>query len=124
MSDDADRYTLIITSTARRQLAQHLAEAVAFAAHEFVVGALLDNPQRLGKRLHAPLDDRYSARRGTYRVIYRVDEEKRTVMVVDIAHRRGAYRQPLTMSAASAPREPGGMRWSSPTPAPRKRFRL
>lgn len=92
MSDDPDRYTLIITPTARRQLAQHLPEAVAFAAHEFVVGALLDNPQRLGKRLHAPLGDRYSARRGTYRVIYRVDEEKRTVTVVDIAHRRDAYR--------------------------------
>jgi hypothetical protein len=38
------RYALIITPTARRQLAQHLPEAVAFAAHEFIVGPLLDNP--------------------------------------------------------------------------------
>lgn len=92
MSDHPARYTLIITPTARRQLAQHLPEAVAFAAHEFIVGALLDNPQRVGKSLQAPLDDRHSARRGTYRVVYRIDEEGRTVTVLDIAHRRDAYR--------------------------------
>lgn len=92
MTDNPPRYTLIITPTARRQLAQHLPEAVAYAAHEFIVGALLDNPQRVGKRLQAPLDDRHSARRGTYRVIYRIDDAERTVTVVDIAHRRDAYR--------------------------------
>lgn len=92
MTDNPPRYTLIITPTARRQLAQHLPEAVAFAAHEFIVGALLDNPQRVGKRLHAPLDDRHSARRGTYRVIYRIDDLERTVTVIDIAHRSDAYR--------------------------------
>lgn len=87
-----DRYTLVITPIARRQLAQHLPEAVAFAAHEFIIGPLLENPQRVGKRLRAPLDDRHSARRGTYRVIYRIDEDGHTVTVVDIAHRRDAYR--------------------------------
>ena len=92
MTETPARYTLIITPTARRQLAQHLPEAVAFAAHEFIVGALLNNPQRVGKRLQAPLDDRHSARRGTYRVLYRIDEEERTVTVVDITHRRHAYR--------------------------------
>ena len=92
MTDNPARCTLIVTPTARRQLTQHLPEAVAFAAHEFIVGPLLDNPQRVGKRLHAPLDDRHSARRGTYRVICRIDNAKRTVTVVDIAHRRDAYR--------------------------------
>ncbi len=92
MTDNPPRYTLIITPTVRRQLAQHLPEAVAFAAHEFIVGAVLDNPQRVGKRLQAPLDDRHSARRGTYRVMYRIDDAERTVTVVDIAHRRDAYR--------------------------------
>lgn len=92
MTPDPDRWALIIAPTARRQLAQHLPAAVAFAAHEFIVGPLLDNPQRVGKRLHPPLQDRHSARRGTYRVIYRIDEEQRTVTVVDIAHRRDVYR--------------------------------
>ncbi len=88
----AGRHTLIITPTARRQLAQHLPQAVAFAAHEFIVRALLDNPQRVGKRLQAPFDGRRVARRGTYRVIYRIDDTERTVTVIDIAHRREAYR--------------------------------
>ena len=92
MSDNAARYALLITPTARRQLAHHLPEAVAFAAHEFIVGALLERSQRVCKRLQAPLDDRHSARRGTYRVIYRIDNERRTVTVLDIAHRRDAYR--------------------------------
>jgi len=92
VTDRPARYTLIITPTARRQLAQHLPEAVAFAAHEFIVGALLDNPQRVGRRLQAPLDDRHTARRGTYRVIYRVDDAERKVTVLDVAHRRDAYR--------------------------------
>lgn len=92
MTPGSARYTLVITPTARRQLTQHLPEAVAFAAHEFIIGPLLENPQRVGKRLRAPLDDRHSARRGTYRVIYRIDDEHRTVTVVDIAHRRNAYR--------------------------------
>ena len=92
MSSGPDRYTLVITPIARRQLAETLPEAVAMAVHEFIVGPLLSNPHRVGKRLHARLADRHSARRGTYRVIYRIDDELRTVSVVDIAPRRDAYR--------------------------------
>lgn len=87
-----DRYELVITPTARRQLAEKLPEAVASAAHEFVVGTLLENPHRVGKRLRPPLDDRFSARRGTYRVIYRIDDAQHIVSVVDVSHHRDAYR--------------------------------
>ena len=38
------------------------------------------------------MDDRYSARRGTYRDIYRIDDKTRAVTVVDVAHRRDVYR--------------------------------
>jgi mRNA interferase RelE/StbE len=65
---------------------------VAAAAYEFVVGPLLEDPHRVGKRLRAPLDDRLSARRGTYRAIYRIADDTRTVTVVDVARRRDAYR--------------------------------
>jgi mRNA interferase RelE/StbE len=87
-----DRYELVISPTARRQLTEHLPESVAFAAYEFIVGPLLDNPQRVGKRLRPPLDDRHSARRGTYRVIYRIDDVRRSVTVVAVVHRSAAYR--------------------------------
>lgn len=90
--DSRRRYRLVIAPTARRQLAERLPEAVAWAAHAFIVGPLLDNPQRVGKRLHPPLDDRHAARQGTYRVIYRIDDGSRTVIVLDVAHRSEVYR--------------------------------
>ncbi len=54
--------------------------------------ALLDNPHRVGKRLRTPLDDRHSARRGTYRVLYRIDDELQRVTVVGVFRRPDAYR--------------------------------
>jgi mRNA-degrading endonuclease RelE of RelBE toxin-antitoxin system len=90
---EATRYELIIAPTARRQLSEVLPEAVAFAALEFITGALLDNPHRVGKQLHPPLDDRHSARRGTYRIIYRIDDDPRVVTVMTVAARRDVYRK-------------------------------
>jgi mRNA interferase RelE/StbE len=87
-----DRYELRTTPTVRRALGEILPEAVAAAAYEFITGPLLQQPHRIGKRLLPPLDDRFSARRGTYRVIYRVDDKTHVVTVVDVAHRRDAYR--------------------------------
>ncbi len=86
------RFGLIVAPTARRQLAEQLSEAVAFAAYEFIVGPLLENPHRVGKSLHAPLEGRHSARRGTYRVIYRIDDAERLVTVLGVFARSDAYR--------------------------------
>jgi mRNA interferase RelE/StbE len=85
-------YELRTTSTVRRALSETLPEAVAAAAYEFITGPLLVDPYRIGKRLLPPMDDRFSARRGTYRVIYRVNDKARVVTVVDVAHRRDVYR--------------------------------
>ena len=87
-----ESYELRATSTVRRALSENLPEAVAAAAYEFITGPLLLDPHRIGKRLLPPMDDRFSARRGTYRVIYRIDDKARVVTVVDIAHRRDVYR--------------------------------
>ena len=82
---------MVVTPTVRRALSERLPEAVANAAYELITGPLLQYPYRIGKRLMPPLDDRFSARRGTYRVIYRIDEKARTVTIVDIDHRRDVY---------------------------------
>ena len=65
---------------------------MAFAAYEFIIGPLLENPHRVGKQLRPPLDDRHSARRGTYRVLYRIDDTRRLVTVVGVVARADAYR--------------------------------
>ena len=90
--DPQEPYTLRTTPTVRRALAETLPEAVATAAYEFITGPLVEQPYRVGKRLLPPLDDRFSARRGTYRVIYRIDDEAHVVTVADIGHRRDVYR--------------------------------
>ena len=86
------RYELIIAPTAKKQLAEQLPESVAFAAYEFIIGPLLEDPHRAGKQLRPPLHDRYSARRGTYRVIYRIDDDLQQVSVVGVLSRADAYR--------------------------------
>lgn len=104
MSYASDRYVLVIAPTARRQLAETLPEAVAVAAHEFIVGPLLDNPHRVGKRLRPPLEDRHAAGRGTYRVIYRVDDEDQSVSVIDVVH--PGRRLPTSLNRPRAGRLP------------------
>ena len=86
------RYELLISPTARSQLTNELPEAIAFAAYEFIIGPLLENPQRVGKQLRPSLHDRHNARRGTYRVIYRIDEARHRVTVVGVFARADAYR--------------------------------
>jgi mRNA interferase RelE/StbE len=87
----SEAYALRVTPTVRRALAERLPEVVAAAAYELITGPLLQQPYRIGKRIMPPVDDRFSARRGTYRVMYRVDDKTRTVTVVDIDHRRDVY---------------------------------
>jgi len=59
------------------------------------VAELLDdlgrNPHRLGKPLHLDLVGKWSARRGPYRVIYRIDDAAHCVEVEAIGHRATAY---------------------------------
>lgn len=85
------RHQLQIVSSARRHLTEDLPEAVAAAAFEFITGPLLENPHRVGKQLHPPLADRYTARRGTYCILYRIDDQARTVTVLAIGHRGDIY---------------------------------
>jgi mRNA interferase RelE/StbE len=87
------RYTLRITRPAARSLAERLPEKVAAAVHEFITTTLLDNPRRVGKPLLLPpYEGTWSARRGTYRVLYEIDDERLVVMVTAIEHRSDAYR--------------------------------
>jgi mRNA interferase RelE/StbE len=93
VSEDTQQpYTLRTTPTVRRALAETLPGAVAAVACQSITGPLLEQPHPIGKQLLPPLDDRFSARRGTYRVIYRIDDKAHVVTVVDIGHRRDIYR--------------------------------
>lgn len=77
---------------ARRALTETLPEAVAAAAVELIEGDLRAAPYRVGKPLEEPFDGLYSARRGTYRVIYRIDPGQSVIEIYSVRHRRDVYR--------------------------------
>ena len=85
------RYELVVKAQARRALAEVLAPSIAFAVWKFISGPLRENPQRLGKPLVAPFQGDWSARRGHYRVRYRIVEEKHQVVVMGVAARSDVY---------------------------------
>lgn len=85
-------YAIVLTPPAVRAIQPKLPEAVAAAVIEFVTGSLIENPRRVGKALREDFSSIHSARRGTYRVLYRINEKDHEVVVLRIDHRRGAYR--------------------------------
>jgi mRNA interferase RelE/StbE len=84
-------YDVVVTSTARRDL-QRIPPRIVPAIIEFVFGDLALNPTRVGKPLERDLAGTFSARRGPYRVLYRIDHDAEVVTVLRVAHRADVYR--------------------------------
>jgi mRNA interferase RelE/StbE len=84
-------WILQLAPSAERQLGR-LPERVAAAIVGFMLGPLTDNPRRVGHPLQRELAGLWSARRGAYRVVYLIDEDRRTVAVLRIDHRADVYR--------------------------------
>jgi len=84
-------YRLEVSGEARRGL-HRLPAKVAAAIIEFITGPVAQNPRRLSKPLTNELDAYRSALRGDYRVLIRIDEAQRVVLVIRIDHRADIYR--------------------------------
>ena len=84
-------WSLQVAASAERSLSR-LSEGVAAAIVEFLVGPLLDAPERVGRPLQRELAGYFSARRGAYRIVYRIVDEDHAVRVVRIEHRADVYR--------------------------------
>lgn len=84
-------YELVLTPPAVRAVQTGLPETVAAAVIEFMTGPLVANPRRVGKMLRRELQGIWSARRGTYRVLYRINDNTKEVVVLRIDHRRDVY---------------------------------
>lgn len=65
---------------------------MATAVVEMITGPLLSDPRRLGAALRNELEGLWSLRRGAYRVVYRIDDARREVVVLRVGHRREVYR--------------------------------
>ena len=80
------------TPTAQRDL-RRLPEKIGTAVVEFVYGSLAENPERVGRALQLELAGLHAARRGEYRVIYRIDHKAVAVLVMHVDHRADVYRK-------------------------------
>jgi mRNA interferase RelE/StbE len=89
----ADGYTTRFTATARRDL-DKLPPRILAAVIEFAFGDLARQPRRVGKPLGGELAGQYSARRGPYRLLYRIDDAEKTIWVHRVHHRTDVYRHP------------------------------
>ncbi len=87
----ATPWALRIAGPAHRRL-QRLPDRIATAVVEFVLGPLIENPHRVGHPLRGDLAGLHAARVGSYRVVYEITDNDRTVTVLDIDHRADVYR--------------------------------
>ncbi|HEX6418435.1 MAG TPA: type II toxin-antitoxin system RelE/ParE family toxin [Acidimicrobiales bacterium] len=84
-------YQVSWASSALRSL-DRLSLKVSTACIEFVYGGLANNPHRVGRPLRFDLAGKHSARRGDFRVIYEIDDDRHEVTIVAIDHRSDVYR--------------------------------
>lgn len=80
-----------IAARAERDLLR-LPEKIGAACVEFIFGALAEQPHRVGGTLSGPFGGLRSARRGSYRIVYRIDDDVRRVDIAHIDHRGDVYR--------------------------------
>ena len=85
-------WTLVVAAPAERSLGR-LTDGVAAAIVEFMLGPLTEGPTVVGKPLQRELLGYWSARRGSYRVVYRLDHDEHVIVVVRIEHRSDVYRR-------------------------------
>lgn len=84
-------YAVEFTGPARRAL-QRIPPRIVPAVIEFAFGDLAGAPHRVGKPLERELSGLFGARRGPYRLLYRIDDEAQRVFIVHIDHRADVYR--------------------------------
>jgi mRNA-degrading endonuclease RelE of RelBE toxin-antitoxin system len=84
-------YLVEVAGPARRDL-RRLSGKIAAAIVEFITCPLAENPHRLSKVLRGELAAYRSARRGDYRVLFRIDDDKHTIVIVAISHPAHIYR--------------------------------
>ena len=86
-----DGYQVELAGTARRDL-RGVPPRIVPAIVEFVYGDLARQPRRVGKPLQRELEGLWGARRGPYRIIYEIHDDRLVVLVIHVDHRADIYR--------------------------------
>ena len=84
------KYAVLLEKSAARFLLR-LRDAKLKSRLDEAIESLADDPRPPGCRKLAGTTDRYRVRVGDYRIVYRIDDGKVTVLVLVIGHRREVY---------------------------------
>ena len=90
MTTPTGRYTVRLSARAVKDL-RSLPEKIAAAAFEFIDTVIAVHPRRVGKPLRSPFEGSHSARRGDYRIMYRMNPDQRDIEVERINRRADIY---------------------------------
>jgi mRNA interferase RelE/StbE len=91
VTQETPEYRTVLTGAALRSL-RAVPPRVAEPLVAFIFGGLAEQPKRRGKPLQGELTGRWAARRGDYRIVYRLDDDTATMYVLKIARRADVYR--------------------------------
>jgi mRNA interferase RelE/StbE len=92
VSDHTRPLSVQLSPAAIRALGQ-LTHKVATAIVEFITGTLPTDPRRLSKPLRYGLSGWYVARRGDYRVTFRILDDDLVVLIGRVEHRAHVYHR-------------------------------
>jgi mRNA interferase RelE/StbE len=84
------KYAVLLEKSAARFLLR-LRDAKLKSRLDEAIESLAGDPRPSGCRKLAGTSDRYRVRVGDYRIVYRIDDGKVTVLVLVIDHRREVY---------------------------------
>ena len=84
------KYAVLLEKSAARFLLR-LRDAKLKSRLDEAIESLAGDPRPSGCRKLAGTSDRYRVRVGDYRIVYRIDDGKVTVLVLLIGHRREVY---------------------------------
>jgi len=87
----SEPYEVRISARAERDLLR-LPEKIGAAWAVFIFEALAEQPHRVGGALSGPFAGLRSERRGSYRIVYSIDDNERRVDSAHIDHRGDVYR--------------------------------
>ena len=86
-----ESYRLLIKASAAKELERvgQKADRRRLVAR---IESLATNPRPAGCEKLSGAEDKYRVRQGSYRVVYAIDDEARTITIFKIGHRRDVYR--------------------------------
>jgi mRNA interferase RelE/StbE len=86
-----ESYRLLIKASAAKELERvgQKADRRRLVAR---IESLATDPRPAGCEKLSGAEDKYRVRQGSYRVVYAIDDEARTITIFKIGHRRDVYR--------------------------------